>query len=61
MAESEKKDGQVPEEVPITADAKELTDENLEQVAGGMAAAVPRIGHASSLKDPDDEGCFSQS
>jgi hypothetical protein len=36
MAESEKKDGQVPEAKPIAADAKELTDESLENVAGGL-------------------------
>lgn len=61
MAESEKKDDQVSETVPAAADAKELTDESLENVAGGMAAAVPHISHASSLKGPDDPCCFSQS
>jgi hypothetical protein len=61
MAESKKKDGQVPEAQPIAADAKELTDESLENVAGGLGAAVPHIAHASSLKGPDDPCCFTQS
>jgi|APDOM4702015118_1054815.scaffolds.fasta_scaffold921993_1 hypothetical protein len=60
MAESEKKDGQVPEAQPIAADAKELTDENLEQVAGGMAASVPHIDQASSLSSLAKPVCLSQ-
>ncbi|MDL2718811.1 MAG: hypothetical protein PT977_13750 [Acidobacteriota bacterium] len=58
MAESEKKDGQVPEVAPIEADAKELAEESLEKVAGGMGAAVPHFGHASSLKGPGDPCCL---
>jgi hypothetical protein len=60
MPESDKKDGSVPEK-PVTPDPRELTDENLENVAGGMAAAVPHVSHASSLRGADDPCCFSQS
>jgi hypothetical protein len=61
MPENEKKDGQVPEPVPAAADAKELADENLEQVAGGMGAAVPHVDHASSLNSLATPVCLSQS
>jgi hypothetical protein len=61
MAESEKKDGQVPETAPVATDAKELTDKSLEHVAGGMAPAVPNIDRASSLNSLATPVCLSQS
>jgi hypothetical protein len=60
MAESEKKDGHVPEPAPATKDAKELTDETLEHVAGGMGAAVPHFDQASSLSSLAKPVCLSQ-
>ena len=59
MAESEKKDNQVPEAVPVAADAKELTDEILGNVAGGMAAAIPHIDEAASLNGLATKVCLS--
>jgi hypothetical protein len=61
MSEGEKKDGKVPEVKPVAADGKELPDESLEQVSGGMAAAVPHIDGASSLDSLAKPVCLSQS
>lgn len=62
MAQSEKKDGQAPGEVPVAPDAKEsareLAEESLDRVAGGMGVAVPQVSHASLLKSQDEPCCL---
>ena len=62
MAENEKKkDDPLPEAAPTPADPKELADENLEKVSGGMGAAVPQFNRASSLRGLAEPCCLSQS
>lgn len=61
MADSEKKDGQAPDTAPVAPEGKEIADESLESVAGGMGAAVPQVNHASLLKGLAEPCCLSQS